>query len=215
MKFYLSSLFLGDQEHIEKLKKWLAETKKPKIAYIDNALDGYGINNRRVQARKDNFKTLEDVGFVVELLDLSDYFHRSEELVEVLNGFDAVYVFGGNTFVLNRVVKLSGFDVALDAVRTINKNFIYIGFSAGVCILQENLKGTAFNDEPEVNPYGDIEQEFDIYKGLCYFEESFVVHYVDSEVEPKEQQQELDYYKKNSLEFKTLKDGEVIIIDIV
>ena len=58
----------------------------------------------------DDIRELEEVGFKASRLDLKDYFGKKEELNKVFKTSPAFYVVGGNTFVLRKAMRLSGFD---------------------------------------------------------------------------------------------------------
>ena len=134
MKFYLSSYKLGNKTG--QLKKLVPYGK---IGYIPNALD---FSNADLVRRKNHIEkdisALRELGLTVELLDLKDYFDNQSALKEKLTELGAVFVSGGNTFVLRQAMKLSGLDKLL---REFNKddNFLYAGYSAAGCVLSPDL----------------------------------------------------------------------------
>ena len=62
---------------------------------------------------------------------------------------------GGNTFVLAQAMKLSGFGEIIKKYYKENKNVLYGGYSAGVCVLGTTLKGIHLTDDPQLKPYGE------------------------------------------------------------
>src|ERR1039457_5406530 len=102
MKFYLSSYELG--EETEKLKQFVP---KGKIAYIPNARDFSGADPERKTKRTENdIASLKNLGLQVELLDLKDYFGKQDALKKKLEEVGAVFISGGNVFVLRQAMKL-------------------------------------------------------------------------------------------------------------
>ncbi len=148
MVLYLSSYKLGKRTDI--LKKWIKNNNN-KILLIPNARDAKKKSEEEKQNIESDKKSLEDIGFSVTVLDLKDYFNREKELKKYISSqFNAVYVLGGNTFVLRQAMKLSGFDKIIKENK--NKNFLYAGYSAGICVLAKNLNGIERVDE-KINPY--------------------------------------------------------------
>jgi peptidase E len=82
------------------------------------------------------------LGFDALEVDLRQYFGRSQHLAQTLAQFNLLWVRGGNTFVLRRAFKLSGFDdlhkqgLSQDAVA-------YGGSSAGVCHLSPHCTASS------------------------------------------------------------------------
>ena len=107
MKLYLSSYKVGNET--EELKKWIADHDN-KIVIIANAKDQYTDKERVEKGTLADIEQLSELGFDVSRLDLKDYFGKTEDLKTYLQQFQAAYVVGGNTFVLRRAMKMSGFD---------------------------------------------------------------------------------------------------------
>src|SRR5271170_4263881 len=102
MKYYLSSYKFGND--IDKLKSIMP--KNTKIGHINNARD-FSDPERRRKNQTEEIEQLNHLGFMAEALDLKDYFNKEEGLREKLNTLGAVWVAGGNTFVLRQAMKLS------------------------------------------------------------------------------------------------------------
>jgi len=207
MKYYLSSYQFGD--HIEDLKRMQGLNKK--LGHINNARDWTGADVRRaLNTQNDEIGFLNSVGFIPEALNLQDYFYKQAALKEKLNSLGAIWVSGGNTFVLRQAMELSGFDNIFPELQA-RKDFLYGGYSAGICILSESLQPIDQVDDPNNFPYEDISQA--IYTGLGIFNYSFMPHY--NSIHPESEAIDLEIKRciENKWLFKALKDGEVIIIE--
>lgn len=205
MRLYLSSYKFGN--YIEEFVKLVDEKKR--VAVIMNAVD-WGDPARvtmNLTAQIEKFKSL---GLEAEQLDLRKYFGRSEELKKHLESFGAVWVYGGNTFVLKRAYEQSGFDEIIKEMLTEDK-IVYAGFSAGVVILSKSLNGLDIVDDPKIVPEG-YNEEFN-WNGLGILDYHVAVHYKSDHPESPAVDKEIEYCKENNIPYETLSDGEVIIID--
>lgn len=207
MKFYLSSYKLGNKTN--DLVRLMSHNKK--IAYIPNACD---FSNADIERRKKgiemDMESLSEIGFVPELLDLKEYFYRTNDLREKIKEFGGVFVRGGNTFILRQAMKLSGFDIIFNELIT-DENFVYSGYSAGACVLAPDLKALQNVDNPYDFPY--LEYKETIWEGLGYLDYIILPHYKSNHPESEDIDKEVEFCKKNNIPFKTLSDGEVIIIE--
>ena len=204
MRFYLSSYKLGNKT--DELKKLIP--KNNKTAYIPNALDYSNDLKRRRKGEASDIKDLTKVGLDVELLDLRNYFGKSSELKNKLKSFGVIWVRGGNVFVLRQAMKLSGFDKIIKTLLDTDK--LYGGYSAGICILASNLRGIDLMDDLTVKPHGNPLEI--IWDGLNLIDYLIIPHYKSNHFESDDATKCVEYMKKEGLPFKTLKDGEVIII---
>ncbi|MFH1589924.1 MAG: Type 1 glutamine amidotransferase-like domain-containing protein [archaeon] len=194
MKYFLSSYNLGD-----KAKEYKEMIGNRKVAFIPNAVDYIedADYNRNVYL-------LTDLGIETEILDLKKYFGKENELYEKLKEFGGVMVSGGNTYVLRQAMHLSGFDNIIKKL----DDFIYAGWSAGVCVLAPSLEGLQQVDDPTQNPYNtDL-----IMEGLNILDYLVLPHYKSDHPESADIDKEVEYCTKNNIKFKTMKDGEVIIL---
>lgn len=205
MKFYLSSYKLGNE--IDTLKTLILNNKK--TAFISNALDFSSDLERRKKSEQSDIDDLIGVGLDVELVDLRDYFDHQDDLEKKLSEFGVIWVRGGNVFVLREAMKRSGFDVILKRLAQ-KEGVLYGGYSAGVCVLAPTLRGIELVDDPNVKPYGGNTET--IFEGLNIIDYSVVPHYQSNHPESEKMETVVEYMKKNEIPFKTLKDGEVIVI---
>ena len=204
MKLYLSSYHIGNSP--EKLKEMVGENKR--AAIIHNALDFATDFERLEKSKKDEANDLKSLGFEPEELDLRNYFGKPNELREKLKGFGLVWVRGGNTFVLRRAMKESGFDEIIKEY--IGKDtLVYAGYSAGVCVVTPTLKGLELVDDPNSIPES-YKNEI-IWEGLGLINYSFAPHYKSDHPESAAVSKEVEYSIENKIPFIALHDGEVLI----
>lgn len=203
MKLYLSSYRLG--RNISYLQKWLKENGN-QIIVIPNAIDVLDGDIRKEKII-DKCSDLENIGFKTEILDLRNYFGKENELKEFLQNKRAFYTIGGNVFVLNRAMKLSGFDNYLLS-KIADEKILYSGFSAGICVLAQNLDGLHLVDDSEVDPY---KSGIKTKKGIGILEYVPVPHYKSNHPESTDIDKVIEYLNKKKLKYKTLQDGDVII----
>ena len=203
MKFYLSSYKIGKET--EKLKEL---TRGKKIGFIPNSLD-YVEPKARQESNEKNMKDLSDLGIDVEMLDLQDYFGKRSKLEKKIESLGGVWIRGGNTFVLRQAMKLSGFD---DIIKGVDRDdFLYGGYSAGICVLAPSLKALQQVDKPDIMPYKESKRV--IWDGLGILDYIILPHYKSDHPESADIDKEVEFCKKNKIPFKTLRDGEVIIIE--
>lgn len=203
MKLYLSSYRLGNKT--DELIKWKKEHNN-KIALIADARDAYHDSERKQLSIMIDVKTLEDLGFEVSVIWLKDYFNNNKKLIEKLKQFNAFIVIGGDVFILRQAMNFSGFDIYLKEIAN-RENILYAGYSAGICVLAPNLKGLELVGEPENIPYG---KNF-IFEGLGLIDFVPVPHFKSDHLKSKEMNEVVKYFKKEKINYKTLRDGDVII----
>lgn len=203
MKLYMSSQKFGNK--IDILKQWINEHDN-KILLIFNALDAK--EKRKIEFNiKEDTKLLQDIGFDVKVVDLKYYFENNKKLKQDFAKYNSCCIMGGNVFVLRQAMEYSGFDKFLYE-KSLDNDFLYIGYSAGCCILGKDIKIFDIIDEP-IKFYG---KNRILYNGLGFINYIFIPHYKS------------DYHKVNLIEelaekckyenknFKAVKNGEVIII---
>lgn len=203
MKLYLSSYKIG--EKVDELKKWINEHGN-KICLIPNSRDIYPESERKEKGIQADVEELTNIGFDVTVISLKDYFNHKEELIKALEKFRAFYVIGGNVFALRQAMYLSGFDEYLKTIEN-DPNYLYAGYSAGICVLAKDMHGLDICDDPNINPYG-IDT---MWNGLGYFDYIFLPHYKSNHKETELIDTSVDYCNQHNIKFKTLSDGDVII----
>jgi len=204
MKLYLSSYKFGN--HIQALADMLSNNKR--IAIIQNALDAYTDLDRRKASLQNDMDRLAEIGLNPEELDLRNYFTRNIELQQKLSELGGVWVVGGNTFVLRRTFKESGMDQWLIGEKE-NRDFVYAGYSAGICVLAPTLRGIDLADD--LVAAQELFNEEILWDGLGLISYMPVPHYKSDHPESQLMEDVVSFLEDRGLPYKTLRDGEVII----
>jgi dipeptidase E len=204
MRLYLSSFKLGN--HPNELVK-LAKGKK-NLRIIMNALD-------HDQKTRDSFyreqkRDLENLSFITSELDLRSHFGDVNSLREILTETDILWINGGNSFILRRAMRQSGFDAVIHEYLETD-SIVYAGFSAAAVIAAFSMRGLDFVDNPSVVP--EKYESNVIWEGLSVLNYSIVVHYDSDHSESKLVNREIEYYESNHIPYKKITDGQVIIVD--
>ena len=203
MKLYLSSYKVGNKKEV--LKEWQKKHGN-KIIFIANSRDHKEETLEKKEIIQEYIDELEEIGFEIVIVDLRKYFGNSVKLQEDLKDFNACYVIGGNTYVLRLAMKYSGFDKYI-LEKNKEDDFLYMGFSAGICVLAPSLYGLDIVDEP-INPYNNDKVD---YSGLNILDFVPVPHYKSDHPESKLVDGIVELFKKEGIKYKTLRDGDVII----
>jgi len=204
---YLSSFRLGNNP--EEFVRLVGTNKR--VAVIPNALDFTNDIERRNAGIQREIDDLNSLGFQAQEVDLREYFNKPNELEKKLSEFGAIWVRGGNTFVLRRAFKESGMDEWLLKQKD-NKDLVYAGYSAGVCILSPSLKGLETVDDPVI--VGEGYPKETNWEGLGLIDFAFAPHF-ESPGHPETEavNKEVEYYKKAGIKYKALHDGETIVCE--
>ena len=208
MEYYLSSYKIGGENEVQQLKDLIPSNKR--TAYISNALDFSDDPERRRQSEQADIDQLKSVGLEVEHFDLRNYFDQTEKLESDLTQYGVIWIRGGNVFVLRQAMKLSGFDNVLIKLASEDNGILYGGYSAGVCVLAPSLKGLELVDDITKRPYP--QQDELIWEGLNLIDYALVPHYKSDHPETKLVDRVVEQYEKDGTPYKTLSDGQVIII---
>ena len=204
MKLYLSSYKFGND--IEKLSQMAS--KDSTFAYIANAIDQFPDSPRKDITFNETKEVFAKLGFNLERLDLRNYFDSSNELRKKMTAFNGAWVIGGNAFVLRRAMEYSGFDDWLNSKK--DSDFVYGGFSAGICVLAKDLRGLELMDNPDVVPTG-YNSEI-IWEGVGLLDYLIIPHYNSPEhPETEAAKKTVEHFENNHLPFKAISDGQVLI----
>lgn len=205
MKMYLSSFRVGGQK-----EKLIELYKGRNTAIIANATDPITDLEERKSKSQREIDEFRELGLQSEDFDLRNYFGKPDQLSKDFAKYDAVWIRGGNVLTLRQAFKLSGFDKLL-LEKDNDPNFVYGGYSAGICILSPSLKGLELVDEPDLKVYKeDIDT---IWEGLSIVDYSFCPHYKSDHPESEAINKVVDFYIDNKILFKALRDGDVIITE--
>lgn len=206
MKFYLSSYHLGNEPG----RLAGLEAKNKRAAVVQNALDAYPDVGRREIGLRREFADLKAIGLVAEELDLRQFFGKAAELQKYMERFGYVWVAGGNTFVLRRAFRLSGLDSILQKKRN-EDDFVYAGYSAGICVLGPTLKGIHLADDPQAMPQGYSGPI--IWAGLALIPYCIAPHYRSNHSESTLIEKSVEYFIEQKIPFVALHDGEALVLD--
>lgn len=205
MKLYLSSYFLGNNPH------QFAElfTSNRKVAIIMNAADIFDPAKRPDYLQK-AIAPLAEIGLEGEELDLRKYFDKHHDLDMKLKEYGGVWVMGGNTFVLRRAMRQSGFDrIAPSLVKS--DRLVYGGFSAGAVVASQTLQGIELVDDPTQLPEGYDPAIIDA--GLGFYDKSIAPHYKSDHPESAAIDDVVRYFEDARMPYTALSDGEVIVVN--
>lgn len=206
MKLYLSSYRVGN--HADKLKGLISKDGA-RVAVCVNALDSADleVRNNIVLARE--LADMEGLGYIAEELDLRNYFNNSD-LDDAINEYDAVWLSGGNTFILAKAFKQSGFD-KLFQTRIKSGDLVYAGYSAAFCVLNGDLHGVELVDDKDAVAAGYEPGE--IWEGLGIIDFYPIVHFRSNHHESDAVEKEYNYVVENNIPHKTFKDGDVYLVN--
>jgi dipeptidase E len=204
MRLFLSSENLG--RYPQEFLNLLGPNKT--LVIVHNAIDDWSPEDRKTKV-DNHLEQLKSQGFKAFDFDLRDYFGKHQDVEKQLSKCGGIFIFGGNTFILNRALKYSGAGRALyDMVR---KNEIaFGGSSAGSIIATPSLHGSELGDHPEVTPEGYKDEI--IWEGLDFVNFYIVPHY-KSNWFGIEAEAMLDYFKQHLLPYRALQDGQAILIN--
>ncbi|PTB21944.1 serine peptidase [Trinickia symbiotica] len=204
MRMYLSSFDVGARP--DQLVRLVG--REMRAAIIVNALDHR--ETARTQWLDNQVTKLRALGFTVRELDLRQFFGAPDRLDEALQQFDVVWVNGGNAFVLRRAMKQSGFDVVIADLLERDR-IVYSGFSAAAVIASSTLRALdRVSDPVEIPPGYDPAV---VWEGLRLLPFSLVVHFESDHPESAIVGEEVEFYERHQMPYRTLRDGEAFVVD--
>ncbi|HEX8398792.1 MAG TPA: Type 1 glutamine amidotransferase-like domain-containing protein [Pyrinomonadaceae bacterium] len=207
MKLYLSSYRLGNNS--DEFARLVSGRKR--VGVIRNALDFSNEHDRLKEGFEQEFADLKELGFSPEAIDLRDYFHGKKNLSAVVNQLDALWVVGGNTFILNSAFRQSGLDTIITE-QLESETFVYAGYSAGICVLTPTLEGIHLADNPDIIPEGYPDEV--VWEGLGLLPFCIAPHWRSDHPESAMIDESVEYFMEHKIPFITLRDGETYIADL-
>lgn len=209
MKLYLTSYRTGNDSG--RLLAMVAP--RGRVAVISNALDLISTEARLAYAARGGFVVQEwfrDQGLDVVDLDLRAFFGEGRPVERALDDLDLVWAVGGNAFLLLRAIRQSGLEIPLRRRLTEN-SIVYGGWSAGACVAGATLRGLHMMDEPYAVADGyDAEPQ---WQGMGLIDCTIVPHFRSDHPESGPAERAIAWLTETGLAFRTLADGESIIID--
>lgn len=205
MRLYLSSYRVGN--HADKLVELIGR-KYARVAVSVNALDFSNDLERKNARLAQELSDMESLGFEAEKLDLRDYF-ANDSIMEHMKKYDAVWFSGGNTFILAKAFRQSGFDKVIEKMVK-NGELVYSGYSAAFCVLYSSLRGIELVDDKDASAEGYKSDE--IWKGMGLIDFYPIVHFRSNHHESDDVEKEYNFILENDLPFKTFKDGDAYLV---
>lgn len=205
MRLYLSSERLG-----ERAGALLAMLGGKKVAIIANGYDGASATARDIYRTEvyDPVAEFKALGLEPHEVDLRAHFDDTASLRQRLGGFDLVWVMGGNSFVLRRAMKQSGFDTIIRDMLDADA-IAYGGYAAGAVVAGPSLRGLELMDDPFELPDGYDEPL--IWNGLGLTPFAIVPHYLSRHPEAAAAEKVVSYMRARRTRFRAISDGEVIV----
>lgn len=178
-----------------------------RIGVIAAACDAW-TPNARAGAVTSELVSLRGLGFDPVEIDL----RRETDPAERLSEVPAVWVRGGNTFVLRHQLAVSGFDRALTEL-VVSGDLIYGGYSAGACVTGPDLRGLEYADPIEevvelAGPQVPIPTA-----GLGWLDRVIVAHFRSAELGGAESDRMIADLDERAAPYLTLTDEQAIIVD--
>jgi len=204
MRLYLSSFDLG--RRTERLVALAGSARR--TAIVVNALDHRP--DARASWLEKQTEKLTALGFEVTELDLRNFFGAPDRLAEHLEAIDVVWINGGNAFILRRAMRQSGFD-ALITQALKRDEIVYAGFSAAAVITSNSLRGLDIIDDSTLVPPGYADEP--VWEGLGLVPFALAVHFKSDHPESKAVDLEVAFYEDNGIPYRTLRDGESLVVD--
>ncbi|MBA3757368.1 Type 1 glutamine amidotransferase-like domain-containing protein [Candidatus Saccharibacteria bacterium] len=204
MRLFLSSYRAGNYSNrlVEIFGKGV------KVAVITNAKD-YKSKEERKESVDEVINFFLELGLKSTEIDLRDYFSKTKNLERELRKYQAVWLAGGNTFILRRALSYSGADKILSDMA--RKNEVVLGGeSAGACVVGPTLRGVEHGDDPDIAPAG-YQSEI-IWSGLNLVRYSLIPHY-GAEAFADESLRMENYLKTSGLPYKTLTDTQALLLN--
>lgn len=213
MRLYLSSYRNGDHPELllDLVGRGGRSAAGARIAVIANGIDAEDADVR-LSGVAGEFERLGALGLDPVEVDLRDFFGGPPEDVRaVLAGFPAVWLRGGNVFVLRAALALSSADTALGNLLR-GDALVHAGYSAGACVLAPSLHGLEHCDDVTAvsRTYGTEP----VLEGLGLLDRALVPH-VDSPGHPESVAlgEVAAAYRAAGIPHLTLRDGQALVVD--
>lgn len=207
MKFYLSSYRLGDNaSELQMLVKG-----HRRIGVASNALDFLCDPSLLQEKQRRELADLDGIGLKPVAVGLRDYFDEPRSLRTVIDELDALWVVGGHSFVLNYAMCRCGL-VDILYSKLAEEEFVYGGYSAGICVLTPTLKGIHILDRPDVKANGYPNQL--PWEGLGIVPFCIATHWRSDHRDSPFIEKSVEYFIDHKIPFIVLRDGEVYIASI-
>lgn len=198
---------LGD--HAERLLSMVGGAGA-RMAVLTNALDAIPLEAQLDFARTkyDPLTYFLQNGFDPSLFDLRRYFGRVNDLANLLEKYQVIWALGGNSFLLRRAMRDSGFDTILPDL--LRRGIVYAGWSAGACVAGDLMTAVALMDEPNITAPGYLTVD-PLEAGLGLLPYQIIPHYDSDHPEAAAANTAVEWAIKHGVKHVALRDGEVIV----
>ena len=205
MRLYLSSERLG-----ERAGALLGMLSGSRVAIVANGYDSCSALTRsRYRAEVyDPVSEFASLGLDADEVDLRAHFGDPQSLRQRLGRYDLAWVMGGNSFVLRRAMRSSGFDGVIRELIEAD-TIAYGGYAAGAVVAGPSLRGLELMDDPWECPEGYDEPL--IWSGLGLTPFAIVPHFRSRHPEAAAAEKVVSYMSARKARYRTLSDGEVIV----
>jgi dipeptidase E len=209
MRLYLSSERLGERAGalLDMLGAGPAGTR---VAVIANGYDTSSPLGRDPYLSElyDPISEFRRLGLMPEELDLRAYFGDPRSLRQRLGAFGLIWVMGGNSFILRRAMRQSGFDSVIRELLSADA-IAYGGYAAGAVVAGPSLRGLELMDDPWEVPSGYDEPL--VWTGLGLTPFVIVPHFRSRHREAASAEKVVSYMRVRRTRFRAISDGEVIV----
>jgi len=206
VRLYLSSFRLGDHpEHLVRL----IDRPGP-VAVVANAMDFAAPDVRQAAVRLE-LDALAEVGLAAVEVDLREHTDDAAGWLERLDRHPALWLRGGNVFVLRSALQASGADAAI--MELVGRDRVVLaGYSAGPCVLGPTLHGLETVDDVT-----QVERTYGrepVWAGLGVLAHLFVPH-VDSPAHPEtaDCSRLAERYRREHVDHRALRDGQALVVE--
>lgn len=204
MKLFLSSYKFSDRE-----KELFTLAPQKTIGYVPNARDFTTTDpSRRETHIAQETEHLKSLGFEVEVLDLRGYFGKQSALEAKVKSLGALFLCGGNVFILRQALALSGLDTISRELQN-DPDFLWSGYSAGCCVLSKDLSKYAIVDNIHDFPYPQIQEP--IREGLGVLGFMFMPHWQSDHPESHLIDTAIAECVKDGIAYYPIKDGDALV----
>lgn len=207
MRLFLSSYRAG--VHEDALKGLLGPVKR--MAYISNAKDYKSASDRQAKV-EENFAYWRSIGLEPTEIDLRPYFNKTGA-EKTLEGFEFVWLAGGNAFLLRRALSYTGLDDYLRK-KVRDNSIIYGGESAGAIMTGPTLEGSEDDSTNEDDP-NYVPKPYEktvMWDGLGLTDFIVVPHYQSPEI-AESIEGYIGYIEKKKWTYEKITDDQAIIVD--
>lgn len=211
MRIYLSSYKLGNRFDI------LMDMIPPamRVGLVMNAKDHLDEEARALKTEAARYMLTRNTGARVKEVDLREYSYKTRNLESTLSKLDALWVHGGDVFVLREAMENSGADKTL--IRLIRGNeLVYAGESAGGCVMGADLRLFGGPESPEATEY--LRDKQLKMRGLGLIGRAFIPHFRGQAQENTlgerdyEVQRAVRYCEEMQVGYTGVRDGEALVI---